>query len=138
MKQVQFRVALQGINFSPKSVSSLPLTRCTELGEIGNTGRFKGLPRPFGAAQLELEYASEWSALNNVLDNLERNFDTLCRAGVEMFCLRCDVFAAGESFACDLSESQMQRLIRMKTGFIVDVWPWDMPENPKIEDRRAE
>lgn len=76
---------LKGASLSPSALRAklhLALVAASEPGEIGGSGRYKGQPMPFGAAQICFE-PSPTGALEDGVALLEKHIDGLRAMGAD-------------------------------------------------------
>ena len=78
-------IAVQGDFFSPTKAeqeTGLKFSNKAEVGDIGNHGRFKGRPYPFGHAVLEAPEVMTLGKLDWLLDSVTPHKATLKQLGV--------------------------------------------------------
>jgi hypothetical protein len=99
------RCLVQGARFSPATaerISGVGLSDKNEPGAIGNVGRYKDKPIPYGSATLESHPPVD---LDTLLDTLSRCIQAFRDAGAEDITLHCDFFYRGQ---CNLELSLAQ------------------------------
>jgi len=101
---------LRGKVFSPaeaERVTGIRFTVKNEPGDIGTTGRYRGHPTPYGAAQIDFEdegmTGDMISPESRILDLLERHITAFRNAGAEEIILHLDV--TFRTRQCNLEQS---------------------------------
>ena len=116
---------LQGDTFSPSEaerLTGLSLVRKVEPGEIGERGRYRGQPTPYGAAALAVpEAVPEEQKLEWLLTVALEHLSTFRRLGAD----EPEVYATYAYDAqCNLSysSSELEKLARLSLPFCVSCY----------------
>ena len=114
-----------GEQFSPKkaeAVTGLALSRKNEPGDIGDTGRYRGQPIPYGAASLETpETIGVSRRLTWLLECVAPHVETLRRLGAELVRLHVEVRYQGQ---CNLefSPGEVAGIAALRVAFTISCW----------------
>jgi len=140
MIKIRASCSVVGDKFSPTvfaKISPVKLIAVNEPGEIGNSGRYKGKPTPYGAATIEVSHKAEkdWSRFDDLLTVLESCIDALREAGAEDITLMCSLFHDGQ---CNFgfSQDELKRIAALKVDLPISCYNDDLlPENEKMNPR---
>ncbi len=126
MVKIRASCEIIGQRFSPslfKSLNSTPLLDANEVGEVGKSGIYRGLPTPFGSATIQVSSKAEqdWSRFEDLLGLLESCIEALRTAGAEEIHLSCSLFHDGQ---CNFgfSKEELKRIATLDVGVAISCY----------------
>jgi hypothetical protein len=110
MLKILASCSVAGEKFSPTAftkISSVKLVRTNEPGDIGNKGRYRRKPKPYGSASIEISNKTKgWSHLLTVMESC---IDALRETGAEDITLSIGLFYDGQC-NFELSKKDLKRI----------------------------
>jgi len=125
MVKISAHCLIQGDSFSPsvaEKLSNIVFVEKNEPGSIGNNGRYKGIPVPYGSATLEVEtLQNDSNGIDALINTLKECIVKLRQAGADDIILHCDVFYEDQC-NFELAVHQIVAMAQMKIPMTISCY----------------